>query len=302
MANESDTPYQQPADTIRTTAKWLVTAFAGVGGILVAGIPLSKLGDLRGWRLILGLAAIVIALAMIFYIIPLVSRVFTAKYITLADFGLSVFPTRTGESALKQVSRRIEPIEEAVESSGYELFGADAASLADLNRQITEVTEKLREESLEPGERMDALSKRERLMDAAGRVVAFANYEEVRQTFKKSYKPMAGAALIVALALMGFAYAVGSTPPPPTVPNVTSPSPVLLKLDPKGAEWAKLLGNNCDIYDVDAVAISGDFSTPLVVTIPTKECNMVRFELTPKMGIAVPRAPSPTPNNGVGRP
>ena len=71
---------------------------------------------------------------------------------------------------------------------------------------------------------------------------------------------------------------------------------MLLNLYPKGDEWAKKLGTTCDIRDlVDAVAISGDFSEPTVVTTGAGACNVTRIDLTAEKGVAVPVVPTPTP-------
>jgi hypothetical protein len=293
-APASTTGYEKSAETIRSTAKWLVTAFAGVGGILVAGIPLTELGDLRGIKLVQAVVAIFVALLAVGYIIPKVARVFTAKYITMADLVNEGFPEGTGRLATMQLERRYTPIMEAIEQSGDELFGADAADVGELNERLNAVNTKLREQPEPPSE---DLAKRASLMSATERVVAFANYEDVRRTFKRTYKPMAVAALIVALSVVAFAYLAGSAR---TAVNVISPSPVLLSLNPGVRE--KLLGSDCNLSQVHAVAISGNFSEPLVVTTGDDgRCKVTQFEMNPKLGFAVPVVGIPTPSNGAAR-
>ena len=217
------TPYQQPAETIRSSAKWLVTAFAGVGAILVAGIPLTKLGDLHGWRLAAAPIAIAIALATIAYIIFQVAKVFTAPYITLANLVAGYIPPKTGKWAIAWIvgwlaswfhTHQLERIMEAVQESRSELYGADAATVADLNTRLININKKLREAG--PGERSEDDEKEQtRLTSAAERIVAFANYEAVRRTYRRMLKPMAAGGLIVAVAVGFFAYFVGSAPPTP---------------------------------------------------------------------------------------
>jgi hypothetical protein len=288
-APSGDEPYQQAAETIRATAKWLVTAFAGVGGILIAGIPLTGLGRLRSAPLIVALGAITVALVAIAYIIPRVSRVFTAKYITLADLAYQAFPRSTSRLARWHVKRRITPISNAVDESRDELYGAEAASLADLNKRITDVNEDLRSF----GSRPQSLTAQSSLAAAAKRVVAFANYEDVRQTFRRLYRPMAVAATVVAVGVITFAFAVGSAT---SVANVTSPAPVRLSLIEGAKDWQSLLGAGCDISRVDAVAISGTFSEPDVITTGTKGCEVVRLRITKSLGVAVPVVGTPTPS------
>jgi hypothetical protein len=293
----SPTPYQQAAETIRSTAKWLVTAFAGVGGVLIAGIPLTGLGKLQAGRLTVAIIAIAAALAAIAFIIPRVSQVFTAKYITLADLTFQSFPKGTGKVGQWLVTRRLEPIMSAVDKSRDELYGAEASDLADLNEKITQVNEVLR--AGPRGRQPASLLDRSSLAAAAERVVAFANYEDVRRTFRSVYRPMAIAAAIVAAGVVVFAYVVGSTS---MTIEVTTPSPVLLSLNPSLSYWPRILGPNCDISRVDAVAISGDFFEPEVITSGTRGCKVARFKMTPTTGLAVPVVAIPTPSPGKGTP
>jgi hypothetical protein len=307
----SAAPFQQAADTIRSTAKWLVTAFAGVGGILIAGIPLTGLGKLSSSRLLVAAIAIGVALAAIAYIIPLVSHVFTAKYITLADLAYQGFPESTSKFAYWRVTRRLNPIMKAIVESRDELYGAEARDLAELNARITKVNERLRADSADErvmrqrtsagrrdvsrrasSQRSAAIAEQSSLAAAAERVVAFANYEDVRGTFKGLYGPMAAAAAVVACGVVLFAYVVGSTP---SQVDVTSPTPVVLSLTSKAADWVKMLGPTCDISKVDAVAISGDFAEPVVVTSGTGGCKVTRIAMTAKLGYAVPVVAVPTP-------
>jgi hypothetical protein len=300
-------PYIQAAETIRSTAKWLVTAFAGVGAILVAGIPLTKLGDLQGWRFPAAALAIVIALGMIAYIIFKVAKVFTAPYITLANLVFGTFPKGKrrifGKLRYEQDIRQFKRIMNAVIESHDQLYGDAVETLNDLLVELRKANGELRDAKMsvlssdatnekESDERLRAVEERQaRVASAAERVVAFANYEAVRTTFEGTGKPMAVSALIVAAAIGSFAWCVGSEPPAPL--RVTSPVRVLLSLDPKD-DWTKLLGTDCNTATlISAVAIAGDFSKPTVVTTGDGGCKVARIDLTAKQGLAVPVVPPP---------
>src|SRR4051794_39419258 len=97
--SEAATPvYQRATEQIRTAARWLVTTFAAVGGALIAAVPLSDLGKIdvgssNFWWAIGALLGALIAIATVAFS---VSRVFTAKYISFAEFLLQDVPSGRG--------------------------------------------------------------------------------------------------------------------------------------------------------------------------------------------------------------
>src|SRR5215472_4072299 len=77
-------PFQQGIADLHTTARWIVTALAGVGGVLVAGVPLAGIGGLPDLTAdVIALSGLAVALIAIGVMIPMVSKVFTTPYITL---------------------------------------------------------------------------------------------------------------------------------------------------------------------------------------------------------------------------
>ena len=91
-------PYQQATESIRAAARWLMTAFAAVGGVLVAGVPLSDLGrlEVRSARFVLAVSAVAVALVAIGYMIRTVARVFTARYVSFGELAAADFPEKAG--------------------------------------------------------------------------------------------------------------------------------------------------------------------------------------------------------------
>jgi hypothetical protein len=71
----------------RTTAKWVVAAFAGVGGVLLSGIGLSSLGNLEGERLGLAAAALTLGIAAVVLAVYLAADVLTPTPVTLNDLA-----------------------------------------------------------------------------------------------------------------------------------------------------------------------------------------------------------------------
>jgi hypothetical protein len=77
--------YAKGTEGLRATAKWLLAVLAAVGTVLLAGLQLTKLGELHGqWlRLAIALAASAAALSAVGYMIAATSRIFTDPWVTL---------------------------------------------------------------------------------------------------------------------------------------------------------------------------------------------------------------------------
>jgi hypothetical protein len=79
--------FSDAADRIRDSAKWLLTAFAGVGAVLAAGLPLADLGKLASdrseHRLQLAIAAVVAAELGIGVAIGGAASVINRSFVTL---------------------------------------------------------------------------------------------------------------------------------------------------------------------------------------------------------------------------
>jgi hypothetical protein len=76
MSNTSTDPpsapggqYKEAIESYRMTARWVVSSFGAVAAAFVAGVPLSSLGQLHGWRLILAIASIFVIFGAIFLIV-----------------------------------------------------------------------------------------------------------------------------------------------------------------------------------------------------------------------------------------
>jgi len=280
-------PYQQATESIRAAARWLLAAFAGVGGVLVAGVPLTDIGRIGVWtfRFWLAVGAIVVALAAIGLMIRAVSKVFTARYVSFGELGQADFPDKSGRK------RRVWDVEQVINFSRDELYGAQAGTLAELAKRLRVANETSRavgKPSLgkaSPSERgvPTALAELER---ASSRVLDFANYEYTRRTFQSLFPRLALGGIIAAGGVGVYAIVVGSAPA--RAPKIERPLPVTLTLNPEARDWNRLLGEDCDISAVKAVAVGGSLVVPEVVTASTQGCRAARFKVGKKQGIAVP--------------
>lgn len=183
-------PYLAAAEDIRTAARWLLTAFAAVGGALIAGVPLTAVGRTAPFSGSFFWAAggVAAALTAIAYMIFLVSRVCTSEFISFAEFTRIGVPGVTGERRRS----RIRAIAESAERSRFELYGHEARDLGELRERLEEVNDQLREASTRPDKPVPTVlaSRAASVTAAAARVTDFANYEYVRRIFERSFRDL----------------------------------------------------------------------------------------------------------------
>ena len=235
-------PYVAATETLRSTVRWLVAAAAGVGGVLVAGLQLTGLGSLgRADLLRLGLAfgGLVVALTAVGYMILRASQILTDEWVTLADLDKEMFYRRIREGArehdnapasirgrLRQRLERIRDrrdrqrsdiingLSERLELIKEELFGSIAASVPDLYARLVQANEAARRNPQSCPARAAAP-----LQQAAGTVVAVANFYLTCQQFKRLRRQLATAAAVAVIGVLTFAYAANPAHPNSTASN-----------------------------------------------------------------------------------
>ncbi|OJF11915.1 hypothetical protein BG844_23575 [Couchioplanes caeruleus subsp. caeruleus] len=224
--------YLAATEALRATTRWLVTAAAGVGAVLVAGLQLTGLGSLGSQeipRLVAAFAGLVVALTGVGYMVLRASQILTTEWVTLADIEKDIFDHRVRQSAQRQSGgsrpkfgdrigrlrdRRyrlraamIEGLKERLEFIAEELFGSLATSVPDLYAQLADANEAAR------GAPDSAPARSAALQQAAGTVVAFANFYITKEWFKVLRRQLAAASAVVIAGVLVFAYA--ANPPKP---------------------------------------------------------------------------------------
>lgn len=279
-------PYLAAAENIRTAARWLLTAFAAVGGVLIAGVPLTAIGRIDPWSINFLAAAVGVGVALlaIAYMIYLVSRVFTAEFVSFAEFSVADLP---GTASRRRI-RTIRSIATTAERSRFELYGPVAADLGQLHERLTDLNEQVLKGSKSRGASVspELLERAEAVTAAAARVTDFVNYEFVRRTFRSLFPRLAACGAVVALGVGVYVLNTGQAPPKD--PSVTKPVAVRLALEQPSDELRDALGEGCDVADIPAVAVGGTLDEPEVVTARAEGCLPVRVDLRETTGIAVP--------------
>jgi hypothetical protein len=211
--------YAAQLDTLRSVAKWLVAAFAGVGALLVAGLSISGIGQLSpsSWRLYIAGGSAALALATVAFMIKEASIVLTHEWLTLASF--SDEPTGTSLADRQRPdwrSAQLRDIDSRLRISRHELFGYAAESRPQLHARLRQADERLWR--ARPGSRSALKAAREAsvLRKAARDTAQYANYYYTLKLFQRMRARLGWGALVTAISVGIFAYAASP-------PHVTSP-------------------------------------------------------------------------------
>jgi hypothetical protein len=273
LDGDSAAPYRDATEGIRSSARWLVAAFAGVGGALVAGVPLTDITktDTTSSHFWLALLAVGVSLVAIGVMILAVSQVFTSRYPTLSEFSTETFRARgRRKKVIKEIGLELE-------ESWDELFGKQFPSVPALHAAL-----------LMPDRPPDEVAEAQKW---ARRVLDYVNYEYARRTYRMVVKrSLAAGGTIVALGIVAFVFEIAQAPPAPL--SVSEPTPVTLYLNSTNKTVMKKL---CGQTLVRGVAVAGRLRTPEVAVPASAKCPAARLTVGSKQGVAVPIvSPLPT--------
>lgn len=205
---------QQSVDSIRQSARWLIGSFAAVGAILAAGVSLSDVGTLHGWRLALAVLGATGALTAVVIALWQVSTILIPRLPLLDELsehaGLKELLAREPEmlhgyaSSLPELidmyRRCYTPLREA-ETAARTSFGEDDI----LERHVTVARERVEE-----------------LEAAINRYRQYAVYLDTVNAFSRARKGVAAAVVLGGAAIVLFAYAAN----PPAKQSTATRSPV----------------------------------------------------------------------------
>lgn len=195
--------FAKAVDELRATAKWLLTIFAAIGGVLTGGIQLSSIGELDDIRrLLIALGAAVSALAAVGGILWHIVPVLTSGHVTLTSLIAE---------------------ETATPGSEHLKFARDAGllgnytSVAALNRAYYDpaITQ----------EHADALH--------AGIIIpllAGVYYHKMRELFTSAVRWAFILGIVTAVAVTVFAWAANPSGSSPEVSSIRVPMPVAIAL------------------------------------------------------------------------
>jgi hypothetical protein len=221
VANDLSTDphgYAAATQNVRESAKWLLAAAAGVGGVLIAGLGLGSLGDLtlREWpRIVVALIGLMLALAGVGAVITSAGTLLTQDWASLRELGAEDIDRRLNTSKCKWRRRRADDavaIYEEIGVYGDELYGDIAHSPEELWRMLTAANESARAGVDAANE--DVVRADQRLRSAIYTVVQFANYRRVQANFSRLKRVLMMSSAAVVAGVVVFALAAHSPAKP----------------------------------------------------------------------------------------
>ncbi|GAA0474554.1 hypothetical protein [Streptomyces olivaceiscleroticus] len=239
---DPETGYLAAQETLRSAAKWLLAAFAGVGAVVATGLQLTDLGGLRpdSWRLWTSLVAAALTLGALGYMVTSASAVLARDWVTLASFSAESISAKIRYDSTHERRRRFKKIERKIEANRFELYGYAAPDIPALHRKLHQADDVVNSPGATDQEREAARQQLRELRAAAREVVHCANYYETLELFLRMRRRLAYASVIAVIGLGIFAYA--GHPPPSDKPvdvriRLTSHRPATVLNDAAGQGW-----------------------------------------------------------------
>jgi hypothetical protein len=256
---------QSAIDRYRDLAKYLVTVFAAIGGLLVAGTQLSTIGSLQ-WpenlgRIVVGGVGFLIAI--------LAAAVIIWK-------ALNVL--RPVEMSFDKVVAKAQAGKVEIPAELLRPYGSIGrlALLIDMSEQGSPT--------------------QEGLLDQAAEVVDKASFDEIAGRFHVARFWMLGGALVGTVGIVAFVW--GANPPKSeTADPIVRPVPteVVVALTKTGREvLGDSLGKGCDGHRINAISVGGTENNPRVVTLAQHGCKLAQFSLPPNWGKATSTRSTPS--------
>jgi hypothetical protein len=221
--------------SLREAAKWLLAAAAGVGGVLVAGLQLSKLGALGAdqWlRMVIALIGLALALVGVGWVIARAAALLTEDWITLSQLTIEDFRRRLNRRG-KPLKGDVDSIYDDIGKYGEELYGHVAVSPEELYHKLKDANRRARARQA-PGAAADAGDGSDadaEIRAAVVAVVEFANYRRTRADFEDLQRVLVKAAIVIVTGVVVFAIAAHSPrvdtdrSPQPSTPTTTQTAP-----------------------------------------------------------------------------
>jgi hypothetical protein len=237
--------YAAATENLRAATRWLLTAAAGAGAVLVAGVQLTSIGSLGpgDWpRLAAAAAGLAAGLGAVGYMIFQSSLLLTDQWITLAALELEDVQRLLWNPRRRRDRRRLEEIRRIkTELGNYqdEFYGSVASSIPDLWTRLIAANNK----ALASPSAAHTQAAAD-LRGAVDTLVQAANYSYTRSGFAMLRRRLALAGVVFIAGIVVFAYAANppkaaagtpaghsrvkatATPTDPPRPHPTAASPV----------------------------------------------------------------------------
>lgn len=260
--------YRLAIEHLRNTSKWILTVFAAVAGVLVAGLQLSNLGKVEFPYLAVSACAFLVALVAVLVIINKTVRVLRIGTVTesiLRDFAPKSKDIRLNDPSLL---------------CGYENVDDFIDNYIKLRSDYLEAQNKGDQKTVE------RLIKKVMTFDYHNtQLFCLAKYAIVLKAFKEAIQWLFVCAVVAAIAIGVFAWATGQNPSVQIILQ-SPPSAAAVTLNASGRNLlTDSLGQQCvEQTPIPVIILSIQDGRFEVVTIPSAKCRVAKFTVDKNIG------------------
>jgi hypothetical protein len=265
--------YLTAVDRTRTTAQWLIGAFAAVGAAMLAGLQLTGLGKLADGDLVLAIAGVVIAVAGV-----LLAILYCAQVLTPVQTRIDGLDTD------RDIRTRLE---------GAPLLKGYASSASDLKAKFAQATQSYHTAWAAAGAETPGTEANKSALQVQTHLVSlsavvdsalhFATWVKVNRAFGKAKVAITAGSVMALGGMLAFAYFTNREDSfSPGSADATPANLVSLSFNgSRQAAWKPVLGQTCDLSRVTAIIISTDKKAgeTELVSLPTGGCLPRHFKL-----------------------
>lgn len=177
--------------TLRETSKWLIVVWGAIAGALISSLSLSNLGTLElGWRLMVAVLGMGLALLGIAIIIKNATKVLTPSHFTLNKL---VSNTNKYSTIIEFFDRE------------NRLFLGYATSIKTLNSNLDEAVKTY--SNADPFHRTKALEQLKNYRNLEDDILEIVNYLYVRERFKNLQRKLFCCGIVIFSGIVVFAIA-----------------------------------------------------------------------------------------------
>jgi hypothetical protein len=262
--------YDKAVTNYRETAKWILSVFAAIAGVLLAGLQLSNLGKADAPYLTIAAIAAAFALGAVGAIIWLATTVLASGVVT--ETSLRAYPRTVGSKDINLNDKLLLDGYDTVVAflDDYTIIGAQYEQARKNNDQatVTRLTPKIKQ-----------------LVQTRSTLLPIARYAIVLRSFNVAMRWMFVCGIVAAIAIGVFAWATNQKSVTNTIFQ-EPPSTAAVTLTTTGQAALKdSLGADCVAQPQVAVILlsvaDGKFE---VVTIPSNICQVAKFTVDADTG------------------
>jgi hypothetical protein len=262
--------YDKAVTNYRDTAKWILSVFAAIAGVLLAGLQLSNLGKADAPYLTIAAIAAAFALGAVGVIIWLATTILASGVVT--ETSLRAYPRTVGSKDINLNDNLLLDGYETVDAflKDYKSIGAqyEQARKDDDKATVTNLTPKIK-----------------KLIQTRSTLLPIARYAMVLRSFNIAMQWMFVCGIVAAIAIGVFAWATNQK----SVTNTIfqgPPSAASVKLTDAGQAALKdSLGEDCvKLPQVAVILLSVAEGKFEVVSIPSSTCKVAKFTVDADTG------------------